>query len=106
MAIKLSFEEVYEVVKLIPPGRVATYGDIAAYLGTRSSRYVGWALNHSHLDISVPAHRVVNRLGILSGRHHFEDPNEMAARLEAEGIEVLNGEKVKEFERLRWQFHS
>lgn len=83
------FQDVYEVVKLIPPGRVTSYGAIANYLGTRgSARMVGWAMNASHGDPSVPAHRVVNRTGLLTGKHHFETPSMMQERLEAEGVEV------------------
>lgn len=83
------FQDVYEVVKLIPPGRVTSYGAIANYLGTRgSARMVGWAMNASHGDPSIPAHRVVNRIGLLTGKHHFETPSMMQERLEAEGVEV------------------
>lgn len=97
------FEQVYEVVRLIPPGRVSSYGAIARYLGTAgSSRMVGWAMNASHGVLPpVPAHRVVNRLGILSGKAHFPGPDEMQQRLAAEGIAVEN-DKVVDFHRLFW----
>lgn len=82
------FEDVWDVVRLIPPGRVSTYGAIAKYLGTaKSSRMVGWAMNASHRVGSIPAHRVVNRSGVLTGKHHFQHPEQMAELLKAEGIE-------------------
>jgi methylated-DNA-protein-cysteine methyltransferase-like protein len=97
------FEQVYEVVRLIPHGRVSSYGAIARYLGTAgSSRMVGWAMNACHGVLPpVPAHRVVNRLGILSGKAHFPGSDEMQQRLEAEGIAVEN-DKVVDFHRLFW----
>jgi methylated-DNA-protein-cysteine methyltransferase related protein len=84
------FEDVWEVVKLIPAGRVSSYGAIANYLGAkRSSRMVGYAMNASHSSpMAIPAHRVVNRNGQLTGKHHFGDPELMQKRLEAEGITV------------------
>jgi len=84
------FERVYEVVKQIPPGRVTSYGAIARYLGSaRSSRMVGWAMNGSHSQPDfIPAHRVVNRNGLLSGKHFFGGENVMQELLESEGIEV------------------
>ncbi len=95
------FELVYEVVRLIPPGRVTSYGAIAAYLGSkRSARMVGWAMNQAHLYPDVPAHRVVNRLGLLTGQHHF-GPGRMQQLLEAEGIKVEE-DKVRDFARLFW----
>ena len=70
------FKDVYKVVRLIPKGRVTSYGAIANYLGTgKSARIVGWAMNNSHYDNSIPAHRVVNRNGLLTGKHHFKDDN-------------------------------
>ena len=85
------FQRVYEVTKCIPYGRVSTYGAIAKFLGTpRSARVVGWALNASHVDESIPAHRVVNRKGLLTGKHHFKGTNLMQQLLESEGIEVKN----------------
>lgn len=97
------FEKVYEVARLVPYGRVTTYGAIAAYLGSRmSARMVGWAMNKSHVHpYSVPAHRVVNRQGLLTGKHHFGGPLIMQQLLEAEGIDVVN-DKVQHFNELFW----
>jgi len=84
------FNKVFEVVKQIPPGKVTSYGAIARYLGTGgSARMVGWAMNasHSHSEF-VPAHRVVNRNGLLTGKHHFDNPNAMQELLEAEGFKI------------------
>lgn len=96
------FEQVYEVVKLIPYGRVTSYGAIAAYLGTKSSsRMVGWALNLSHSPgHNIPAHRVVNRQGLLSGKAHFGGER-MRELLEAEGIQVKD-DKIVRFKELFW----
>ena len=95
------YQEVLQVAKLIPSGRVTSYGAIAAYLGTKSSsRMVGWALNKNpHPD--VPAQRVVNRIGLLTGKHFFETPDTMQAMLEAEGTKVENGQIV-DFDKLFW----
>lgn len=96
------FEDVYDVVRLIPSGRVTSYGAIAAYLGMKSgARMVGWAMNASHSDASVPAHRVVNRNGLLTGRHHFSTPDEMEKRLKKEKVRILQN-AVCDFERLFW----
>ena len=96
------FQRVYEVTKSIPYGRVSTYGAIARFLGTpRSARMVGWALNASHLDESIPAHRVVNRTGLLTGKHHFKGTNLMQQLLESEGIEVKNN-AIVDFETKLW----
>ncbi len=96
------FEDVYAVVRLIPRGRVTNYGAIAKYLGSGlSSRMVGWALNAAHTLPDVPAHRVVNRLGMLTGKMHFETPDKMQQLLEAEGIEIRDN-KVVHFESLQW----
>lgn len=96
------FERVYEVARRVPFGRVTTYGAIARYLGTpRSARMVGWAMNASHLDDSIPAHRVVNRKGILTGKHHFEGSNLMEQLLESEGVEVLEN-AVQDFKNKFW----
>lgn len=96
------FDDVYEVVKLIPPGRVTSYGAIARYLGTgSSSRMVGWAMNAAHAKAEVPAHRVVNRVGVLTGKNHFETPFTMQERLEKEGVKV-DEDKVVNFEKLFW----
>lgn len=97
------YEDVVEVVKLIPRGRVTSYGAIAKYLGTKmSSRMVGWALNGSHLyDRTIPAHRVVNRNGMLTGKAHFGTPARMQELLEKEKIKVKD-DKVVDFEKLFW----
>ena len=96
------FEMVLEVAKLIPYGRVTSYGAIALYLGAkRSSRMVGWAMNTSHKLSGVPAHRVVNRVGLLTGKMHFGDPEQMANLLRAEGVEVI-GDQIQNFEKHFW----
>ena len=96
------FQRVYDVVRTIPFGRVTTYGLIAKKLGTASSaRTVGWALNACHNDSSIPAHRVVNRNGLLSGKHHFKGFDLMKQLLENEGIEV-NDDKVIDFNIKLW----
>jgi methylated-DNA-protein-cysteine methyltransferase related protein len=96
------FRDVYEVVRLVPRGRVTTYGAIAEYLGLKSSaRMVGWAMNSAHSLDDVPAHRVVNRNGLLTGKHHFGTPDTMQRLLEAEGIEVVNNQ-VRNFDKLLW----
>ena len=97
------FELVFEVARQIPKGRVTSYGAIAACLGTKSSaRMVGWAMNGcGRVRPKVPAHRVVNRLGILSGKHHFDDPQQMEKLLKKEGVRVKN-DTVVDFEKLFW----
>lgn len=97
------FENVYEVARLIPKGRVTSYGAIAKYLGTgRSARTVGYAMNNSAIQTPhVPAHRVLNRNGMLTGKHHFGTPDLMQQLLEKEGIKVKN-DTVVDFERLFW----
>jgi methylated-DNA-protein-cysteine methyltransferase related protein len=96
------FEDVYEVVKLIPKGRVTSYGAIAKYLGSgKSSRMVGWAMNASHDKPEIPAHRVVNRIGLLTGKNHFASPEMMQALLENEGIQVLN-DRITDFQKVFW----
>ena len=96
------FDNVHEVARLIPRGRVTSYGAIARYLGTaRSARAVGYALNATMGSSDIPAHRVVNRLGLLSGRHNFPGPTAMQDALEAEGI-LVKDNKVVEFEKLFW----
>lgn len=97
------FERVYEVARRIPPGRVTSYGAIAAFLGTKSSsRMVGWAMNAAGSALPpVPAHRVVNREGMLSGKHHFGTPNLMQELLENEGVHVEN-DQVKDFKTRFW----
>lgn len=97
------FESVYEVARQIPKGRVTSYGAIAACLGTKlSARMVGWAMNGAgRVKPKVPAHRVVNRLGMLSGKHHFSTPTEMERLLKKEGIKIKN-DQVQNFEKLFW----
>jgi methylated-DNA-protein-cysteine methyltransferase related protein len=89
------FENVWDVVRLIPEGRVTNYGSIAKYLGSGlSSRMVGWAMNAAHDDPTIPAHRVVNRLGMLSGKAHFSTPTMMEEKLLQEGIQIKNDQVV------------
>ena len=97
------FEKVYSVVRMIPLGRVSSYGAIASYLGTAgSARMVGWAMNASHATSeNVPAHRVVNRKGLLTGKHHFGTPTLMQQLLESEGIEIID-DQVQDFEKYFW----
>ncbi|MEM7055637.1 MAG: MGMT family protein [Bacteroidota bacterium] len=96
------FEEVYEVAKLIPRGRVTTYGAIAHYLGSRgSARLVGWALNKAVYQVGVPAHRVVNRQGLLTGKRHFLGKYSMQQLLASEGVTV-RGDQVQGFAKLFW----
>ncbi len=97
------FDKVFQIVKEIPFGRVTSYGAIAEYLGTKgSSRMVGWAMNASHSATQkIPAHRVVNRIGVLTGKHHFGGPDIMRQLLESEGIAVEN-DKILEFEKYFW----
>ena len=97
------FEKVYEVVRLIPYGKVTSYGCIAKYLGAaRSARMVGWAMNNSHNQKQeVPAHRVVNRKGLLTGKHHFSGTNLMQQLLESEGIIVVENQ-IQELEKVFW----
>jgi methylated-DNA-protein-cysteine methyltransferase related protein len=97
------FTRVYEVVRQVPKGRVTTYGHIAEYLGQKgSARMVGWAMNASHhVNPPVPAHRVINRNGLLTGKRHFQTPELMEKLLEHEGITIKN-DKAVEFEKLVW----
>jgi methylated-DNA-protein-cysteine methyltransferase related protein len=96
------FQKVYEVVKLIPYGRATSYGAIARYLGTPgSSRMVGWAMNASHVQPGIPAHRVVNRNGLLTGKVHFGGTNVMQQLLESEGIEISEN-KIVHFQKVFW----
>ena len=96
------FRDVYDVVKLIPKGRVTSYGAIAKYLGMpRSSRMVGWAMNSAHSLIDVPAHRVVNRNGLLTGKMHFSTPDQMEELLKIEGIEVIK-DQILDFKNKFW----
>jgi methylated-DNA-protein-cysteine methyltransferase related protein len=97
------FHKVYEVVKLIPHGRVTSYGAIGEYLGTKgSARMVGWAMNASHASpFSIPAHRVVNRNGILTGKHHFGSQDLMQQLLENEGHQII-ADQIVDFEKVFW----
>jgi methylated-DNA-protein-cysteine methyltransferase-like protein len=96
------FERVYEIARQIPEGKVTSYGAIAKALGTgRSARMVGWAMNASHNREDIPAHRVVNSKGLLSGKHHFAGTNLMQQLLENEGIKVVNNQIVN-FEKHFW----
>lgn len=96
------FEDVFEVVKLIPKGNVTNYGAIAKYLGSgMSSRMVGWAMNSCHNRPEIPAHRVVNRIGMLTGKHHFATATMMQDLLESEGIRI-NNDRVVDFAKHYW----
>lgn len=96
------FEQVYDVVRLIPTGRVTSYGAIAFFLGTKmSARMVGWAMNAAHGMKDVPAHRVVNRNGMLSGKMHFATPTHMEALLKKEKI-IVENDQVVDFEKKFW----
>jgi methylated-DNA-protein-cysteine methyltransferase-like protein len=96
------FEQVYQVVRLIPEGRVTSYGAIAKFLGSKkSSRMVGWAMNASHVLKDVPAHRVVNRVGLLSGKNHFKTSTKMQELLNEEGVTIEN-DIVVHFSDLFW----
>jgi methylated-DNA-protein-cysteine methyltransferase-like protein len=97
------YEKVYDVVRQIPAGRVTSYGAIARYLGSpQSSRMVGWAMNHAHgQQRYVPAHRVVNRQGLLTGKMHFGGPEVMQELLESEGIGVVD-DQIVDFRRHYW----
>jgi methylated-DNA-protein-cysteine methyltransferase-like protein len=97
------FEQVYDIARQIPSGRVTSYGAIAACLGTKlSARMVGWAMNGAHhVNPSIPAHRVVNRIGLLSGKHHFGEPDRMEKLLKKEGVKVKN-DVVVNFKDIFW----
>jgi len=96
------FERVYEVVQKIPSGRVTSYGAVARYLGAaRSARMVGWAMNNSHNMEDVPAQRVVNRLGMLTGKHHFGGTSAMQQLLESEGVKIKENQ-VLDFKTIFW----
>jgi len=96
------FERVYEVARQIPYGKVTSYGAIAKVLGAaRSARMVGWAMNASHNLEDVPSHRVVNRNGLLTGKHHFDGTNLMQQLLESEGI-VVKENQIIDFEKHFW----
>ena len=96
------FDKVYAVARQIPYGRVTSYGAIARFLGAgRSARMVGWAMNASHGMDDIPAHRVVNRIGVLTGKHHFQGTNLMQQLLESEGIEVKSLQ-IQNFDQHFW----
>lgn len=96
------FEKVYKVTRLIPFGKVTSYGAIATYLGAaKSARMVGWAMNKAHNLRDVPAHRVVNRKGLLTGKHHFDGTNLMQQLLENEGIVIINNQ-IQDLENVFW----
>lgn len=97
------FDRVYQVARLIPHGRATSYGAIGKYLGSaRSARMVGWAMNGClKKNSDIPAHRVVNRLGILSGKNHFATPTQMQELLESEGIKVKN-DQIVDFKSVFW----
>lgn len=97
------FDLVFEVVKLIPAGKVTSYGAIAKYLGSaKSSRMVGWAMNSAiSLPDKIPAHRVVNRNGLLTGKAHFGQTDMMQKLLEAEGV-IIENDQIKDFDRVFW----
>lgn len=96
------FEKVYEVAVQIPFGRITSYGAIATYLGAaRSARMVGWAMNASHNNTEIPAHRVVNRKGLLTGKHHFDGTNLMQQLLENEGV-IIKDNQIQNFDELFW----
>ena len=96
------FDRVYDVARRIPYGRVTTYGAIAKYLGTaKSARMVGWALNGSGIKADIPAHRVVNQKGILTGKHHFQGTNLMQQLLESEGIQVEDNQ-IQNMDKHLW----
>ena len=96
------FERVYEVARQIPYGRVTSYGAIAKYLGAaKSARMVGWAMNASSKDGTIPAHRVVNRNGLLTGKHHFQGTSLMQQLLENEGL-TIKDHKIMNFEAVFW----
>lgn len=97
------FERVYDVARQIPYGKVTSYGAIAKALGAaRSARMVGWAMNASHLKEDIPAHRVVNRKGVLTGKHHFDGTNLMQQLLESEGLKIKDNQIV-DFDNHFWQ---
>ena len=98
------YERVYALVRKIPKGKVVSYGDIAEYLGTKgSARTVGYAMNNAHsVSPPIPAHRVVNRNGLLTGKHHFGSPTMMQQLLENEGIKIIN-DQIQDFENIRWK---
>jgi methylated-DNA-protein-cysteine methyltransferase-like protein len=96
------FEKVYVVARMIPYGRVTSYGEIAKFLGSaKSARMVGWAMNKTHNDETIPAHRVVNSKGLLTGKHHFDGTNLMQQLLESEGV-IIKNNKIMNFDSVFW----
>ncbi len=96
------FHDVHDIVRLIPPGRVTSYGAIASYLGAKSgARTVGWAMMAGHAVVGLACHRVVNRLGMLTGKHHFGSPDAMQHALEAEGVPVQD-DRITDFTARFW----
>ncbi len=96
------YNSIYQIVKKIPYGRVTSYGAIAKALGSKgSARIIGFAMNKSHNFTDIPAHRVVNRIGVLTGKHHFKSIKEMESRLNQEGIIVINN-KIQNFQKYFW----
>ncbi len=97
------FQQVFQVARLVPKGRVTSYGAIARYLGAAgSARMVGWAMNQAHGQVhAVPAHRVVNRKGLLTGKHHFAYPEQMQELLEAEGV-FVKGDQILNLDAVYW----
>ncbi len=97
------FERVYKIARQIPAGKVTTYGAIANFLGSpKSARMVGWALNASKNDMSIPAHRVVNKAGLLSGKVHFQGINLMQQLLENEGV-IIKDNKIQDLDNYLWK---
>jgi len=102
-ASDIFFEQVYKVARKIPYGKVTSYGEIAKFLGAaRSARMVGWAMNAAHNDETVPAHRVVNKQGLLTGKHHFDGTNLMQQLLESEGV-IIKNNKIINFKEVYWK---
>ena len=95
-----AFDSIYDVVRLVPHGRVTSYGAVARYLGSGGARMVGWAMNACHGVLDVPAHRVLNRNGVLTGKHYFGG-NLMQELLESEGVTIEN-DKVKDLKKHYW----
>tara|TARA_B110000503_G_scaffold137655_1_gene222266 strand:+ start:190 stop:522 length:333 start_codon:yes stop_codon:yes gene_type:complete len=96
------FDKVHKIARLIPFGRVTSYGAIGAYLGAaKSARMVGWAMNKAHNLEDIPAHRVVNKKGLLTGKHHFDGTNLMQQLLENEGVVVMENQ-IQDLEKVFW----
>jgi len=100
--ISETYQKIYEIVRTIPEGKVSTYGLIAQKIGAKfSARVVGYALNHSHVFNDIPAHRVVNRNGLLTGKHHFNPPSLMQKLLENEGL-IIQNDQIIDFKKHLW----